>query len=169
MVETRVVSDQPHPERTGALRDQGSDPAKPNDPECLAMKLDALPLLAFPPARDEGGVSLGDVPSLGQQQRDRVLRGRQDVRLGGVHNQDAEPGRGIHVHVVEPDAGPSDHLQILGSPQQGRVHLSGGADDQCVVIADDLLKLLGRQTRLHIDIEVLAQALQTGRCELLGS
>ena len=49
----RVVGDELHPERVGALRDEHADPAEPDDAERLVVQLDALPPGAVPLAVPE--------------------------------------------------------------------------------------------------------------------
>ena len=67
------------------------------------------------------GVGLGDVPGLGQQERHRLLGGRQDVRLGGVDDHDAAFGGRGDVDVVEADPGPTDDDEV----RPGGQHLGG--------------------------------------------
>ena len=127
-----VVGHQPHAEGQGPLGHQGADPAQADHAQGLAVQLDPLPLGALPLAGHQGGVGLGDVAGLGQQQGHGLLGGRQDVGLGGVdHHHPALGGRG-HVDVVEADAGPAHHHQVGA----GREHLGGDrggrADDQGV-------------------------------------
>ena len=126
----RVVGHQPHAEGQGPLGHQGPDPPQTDDAEDLAVQLDALPLGALPLPRHQGGVGLGDVPGLGQQQGHGLLGGREDVRLGGVDHHDPALGGRVDVDVVEPDAGPAHHDEVGA----GRQHLGGDrggrADDQ---------------------------------------
>ena len=108
----RVEGDEPHAEGEGPLRDELADAAEADDAERLVAQLDAGPPRALPPALDQCRVGLGDVAGLGEQQRHRVLRGRQHVRLGRVdHHHAALGGRG-DVDVVEPDAGAADDDQL---------------------------------------------------------
>ena len=52
-----------------------------------------------------------DVAREREQQRERVLGGRDDVRLGGVADDDARRGRRGDVDVVDADARAADHAQ----------------------------------------------------------
>ena len=70
----RVVGDESHPERVRALRDQHADPAEADDPERLAVELDALPLRAVPLAGLQIGIGLGHVARLREQQRHACAR-----------------------------------------------------------------------------------------------
>ena len=130
----RVVSDKPHPEGRRPLRHERPDAAEPDDPEGLAVKLDALPLLTFPAAAYEGRMSLRDVAGLSEEQGDRVLGGREDVRLRGVDDEDAVPRGRLDVDVVEADAGPPHHLQVLGPLEEVCIDLRCRANDQGVVV-----------------------------------
>ena len=68
----------------------------------------------------EVGVGLRDVAGLREQQRDRVLGGREDVRLRRVHDHHAAPGRRGDVDVVETDAGPPDDDEVGRPPRAPR-------------------------------------------------
>ncbi len=102
-----VEGHQAHPEGVGPLGHEGADPAQADHAEGLAVQLDTLPAGALPLARLEGGVGLGDVAGLGEQQGHGVLGRREDVGPGGVDDHDAPAGGGGHVDVVEADPGPA--------------------------------------------------------------
>ena len=66
--QVRVVGDQAHAESERPLGHQSSYPAEADDPEGLAVELDAFPAGTLPPARLQRRVGLGDVAGLGQEQ-----------------------------------------------------------------------------------------------------
>ena len=70
----RVVRDEAHAERVRTLRDQHADPAEPDDPERLAVELDAFPLRAVPAAGAQVGVRLRHVARLREQQAPSCAR-----------------------------------------------------------------------------------------------
>ena len=117
----RVVGDDAHAERAGPLGHELADAAEADDAEHLVGQLDALPLRALPPARRRARVGLGDVAGLREQQRHRVLGGREDVRLRRVDDHHAPAGGRLDVDVVEPDAGPADDDEVGA----GLEHLGG--------------------------------------------
>ena len=119
----------------------------------------------LPPVSDS--VRLRDVAREREQQRHRVLGGRDDVRLGRVRDDDPAPGRGRHVDVVHADAGAADHLQPLGAVDQLGGHLRGRADQDAVVVADPLAQLVLVPVDAEVDVEVLAQQLDPGVADLL--
>ncbi len=108
----RVVGDEAHPEAAGPVGDELADAPEPDDAERLVGQLDALPAAALPAPGDERRVGLGDVAGLGEQQRHRVLGGRDDVALRGVDDHHAAPRGRLDVDVVETDAGPADDEQV---------------------------------------------------------
>ena len=110
----RIERDQAHPEGRRSLSHQGPDAPESDDSEGLPVKLDALPLLSLPPAPDQSRVGLRNVAGLREEQSDRVLGGREDVRLRRVDDQNAVTRCGIDVDVVEPDPGTADDLQVVG-------------------------------------------------------
>ena len=131
LADERVVGDELHAERERPLRDEHADAPEPDDAERLAVELDTLPAAPVPLAALQVRVGLGDVASLRQQERDRVLGRRQHVRLWRVHHHDATARRGLDVDVVEADPGPADHDEVATRVEDGRGDLRRAADDQC--------------------------------------
>ena len=133
------------------------------------MQLDALPLGPLPLARHQGGVGLGDVAGLGQQQGHGLLGGREDVGLGGVDHHHAALGGGRHVDVVEADAGPAHHHQVGAGGQHLGGHRGGRPDDQGLGPDDGRDQLLGGQPELDVDLVAgLGHQVQTRLGQLLG-
>ena len=67
---------------------------------------------ALPPTGLERGVRLRHVAGLREEQRHRVLGGREDVRLRRVDHHHAAAGGRLDVDVVEADAGPADDDEV---------------------------------------------------------
>ena len=132
---------------------------KPSRPERLARQLLPGVARALPAARLHGRVRLRDVPPEREQEPDRVLGGRDDGRLRRVDDEDALPRRGLDVDVVDAHAGAADHAEPLGPLEQRRVELRPRADDDRVVVADDVLE---RRVEVDIDVEAGAQELDAG-------
>ena len=158
-----VKGDDPHAKGHGALRDQGPDLAQTNDAEGLAVQFDTLPLAALPLAVLQRRVRLGDVASLGEQQRHGLLGRREDVRDRRVDHHDAQFGRLGDVDVVQADPGAPDHDHVLGGLERGGVDVGRRTDDQRVRAHDGLEKLLGRQPELDVDLVTgVSQFLKAG-------
>ena len=149
----RVVGEEAHPEGGCPLRDEDADPAEPDDRQRLVVQLDALPPGAVPRPRLEVGVGLGDVAGLRQQQGDGVLGGRQDVRLGGVHDHDAPAGGGVDVDVVEADAGSSDHDQVAAGLEDVLVDLGGASDHEGGDPGHGVEQVAGCEPEALLDLE----------------
>ena len=131
--------------------DELADAAQPDDAERLVGQLDALPPAALPPAGHERGVGLGHVARLGEQQRHRVLGGRDDVALRGVdHHHAAARGR-LDVDVVEPDPGPADDDQVGAAASTSSVTVV--AERMIRACARDCRRQVGRrQLEPHVDV-----------------
>ena len=97
----------------------------------------------------ERGVGLRDVAGLGEQQRHRVLGRRDDVALRRVDHHHAAARGGVDVDVVEADAGPADHHQLVGGLEHLGGDLRGRADDQRVRADDAGEQVVGRQIELR--------------------
>ena len=115
----RVVGDDAHAEAAGAGGDELADAAEPEHAEHLLVDLDAAELRALPLARGQRAVRLRDVAREREHQRHGVLRGRDDVRLRRVGDDDAALGGRLDVDVVDADAGAADHLQVVGAARSG--------------------------------------------------
>ena len=112
------------PEPDGPPGDLLADPAEAEDAERLAGELDPAPARALPGSLLQRGVRLRDVARERDQQADRLLGRRDDRRVGRVRDDDPAAGGGIHVDVVDADAGPADHLQPVGARDQVRGQLA---------------------------------------------
>ena len=154
-----VEGDDVHRKPERAPCDLLPDPAEPDDAERLPGELDPAVARPLPAALLERGVRLGDVAGERDDQADRLLRRGDDRRLGRVRDDDATPCRRLHVDVVDPDAGPSDHLQA-GSPLDDLARqLRRRADHDRVVAVDDLLE---RRLGVDVDLEAVAEKLDAG-------
>ena len=116
----RVIGDDLHLQPDRPPRDLPADAPEPEHAEHLVGELDAAPLRALPPAGCERRMGLRDVAREREEQADRVLGGRDDVRLGRVRDDDAAPRGRIDVDVVHPDAGAADHLQAAWRARSDR-------------------------------------------------
>ena len=167
--DVRVVGHDPHPEPVGPLRHEPPDPPEADDAEDLVGQLDALPPRPLPAPGHEGGVGLGDVAGLGQQEGHRVLRRREHVRLRRVDHHHAPAGGRLDVDVVEADARPAHHHQLGRGVQDVGRDLRGRADDEGVRVLDRLEQLLRGEP--EPDVHVVAgrpQAVQSVVGDLFG-
>ena len=108
----RVVGHGAHAQRARPRGDEPADAAEAEQRERLVGELDAREALALPGAVAQRALGRADVARQREQQRERVLGGRDDVRLGGVADDDARRGRGGDIDVVDADAGAADHAQL---------------------------------------------------------
>ena len=164
----RVVRDHPHPEPERAVGHELPDPAETEDAEGLLVQLDAGELRSLPLPAGQRRMRLGHVPRQRQQQRHRVLGCGDHVRLRRVGDDDAALGRRRHVDVVDADPGPSDGAQARCVLEQLGVELGRRADQDPVVVADLLGKLLAAPVDAEVDVEVAAEQLDPGVADLLG-
>ena len=134
---------------------------EPDDADRLAGDLDAPVAAAVPGPLLQSGVRLGDVPRLREQEGHRVLRRRDDVRLRRVHDHHAPTGGGLDVDVVEPDARTGDDPQVATRREHVRSHARLGTDHERVVRRDLLGERAGCEVLPDVDLEVLAQQVET--------
>ena len=71
----RIVGNDLHTERNGAMGDKATDTTEADNAERLVLEFDTFPLGAFPTTVDQSAVRLRNVAGLRQQERHRVLRG----------------------------------------------------------------------------------------------
>ena len=114
-------------------------------------------------------MSLRNLACQREQQRHRVLRGGDDVGLRGVGHHHAALGGGVHVDVVDPDTGATDHLEVGGPLEQAGVEPGGRANQQPVELADAPLELAAVPAVAQLDLEPgVAQELHARVADLLG-
>ena len=87
---------------------------RPITAEGLVGQFDALPPRPFPATGGQRRVGLGNVASLGQQQRHRVFGGGDDVALRGIDDHHATSGCRFDIDIVEADSGATDDKQSVG-------------------------------------------------------
>ena len=116
-----VVGDDVHRKAERTACDLLPDAPEPDHAEGLARELDAAPARALPAALLERRVRLRDVARERDDQADRLLRRRDDRRLGRVRDDDPPAGRRVDVDVVDPDPRPADHLQPVARSITSRV------------------------------------------------
>ena len=142
-----IEGDDVHRQPERAPCDLLPDPAEPDDAERLPGELDPAVARPLPAPLLERGVRLGDVAGERDEQADRLFRRGDDRRVGRVRDHDATPRGRLHVDVVDPDAGPSDHLQADSQLDHLARELRRGADHDRVVAVDDLLERRSRCRR----------------------
>ena len=110
------IGDDPAPERPQALRDHLADRAVSDDPDGLVGKVVGIGVIAEPddPAAAVGGEGASrDVPRLGDDHADRVIRdGRGDPAGGADDGHAALPGAG-EVDVLHAASRHPDQLEAL--------------------------------------------------------
>ena len=113
-------------------------------------------------------MGLRHVAGQSEQQRHRVLGGRDDVGLRRVRDDDAHPGGGVDVDVVDPDAGAGDDLQAARLGEHVGIDLGGRADEDAVVVADALLEVVRGPVVAEVDVEPgRAQQVDAGVADVL--
>src|SRR5207248_9902585 len=94
----------------------------------------------------------GAVGGQRQHEGDGVLGGGDHIAGRRVDDDDAAPGGGVDIDVVDADAGAADHVELVAGPD----HLSGdaglAAHDQRLVVADRAHELVGRQAEADVDL-----------------
>ena len=153
----RVVGDHMHPERPGPIGDELADATEADHRQRLVGQFDTLPTRTFPAASRQRRVRLGDVAGLSQQQRHRVLGGRDDVALRCVDHHDPTTGRRLDIDVVEPDAGATDDEQLVGVLQNLGGDLRRGSNDEALR-TDDVVE---QRIQIELDIDLVAGSAQT--------
>ena len=90
-----------------------SRPMRPKPSSASVLSASSMPAKRSRSQRAVAQRALGgaDVARQRQQQRERVLGGGDDVRLGRVADDDARRRRGVDVDVVDADARAADHAQ----------------------------------------------------------
>ena len=105
------------------------------------------------------GVRCRDLAGDREHHRDGVLGSGDRVAEGRVHHHDPFGAGSRDIDIIDPDPGPSDDLQIVGTRDQVCRRLGGRADRQAVILTNDIgqfLRLLAQTgLEVHLDIVVL--------------
>nr|WP_207955788.1 hypothetical protein [Rubrobacter marinus] len=141
---------------------------EPDEPERLLGDLDPLERAPLPLAALQGGVGHGDLPGDREHQPEGLLGRRDRVALRGVGDDDPALRRRLDVYVVHADAGSPDRLEVLRPLDDLCGDLRGAPDDEPVVLADGLQKLLRREAQGDVDLELPPQKLDPALGEGLG-
>ena len=72
------------------------------------------------------------------------------------HKHSAQRGR-INVYIIQPDTGPSDHLEPRSGRKQLIIHSHATADDQRIKAGNNLAQLLRRRAMNDLKIDILGQ------------
>jgi len=141
--EKGIGHDHPHAQPSGPAHHDAPDVAGTHNAEGAVEEFGALELFLLPLARLQGSRGLGNVARQGDHQRQGVLGGGDVVALGRVHHHDAPGGGRGDVDVVDADARPADHLQLLGPGDHVRRDLGAAADHQALDVGDEFEQFVG--------------------------
>ena len=168
--EVRIVGQDAHAEGEGALGHFGADAAHAEDGEGFAVEFDALETFAVPLARLHAGVGLGDFAGDRNEEGEGVLGGRHRVAAGGVHHDDAAPGRRLDIDIVHPDAGPADRFEIFRRGDDVRADFGLAANDKGGVVGDDFEQFVVREARMegHVQQSSFGQGIDAGLRDGIG-
>ena len=113
-------------------------------------------------------VGLSNVPSHGSQESNTVLGGGDGVSRGRVDYQATVLGGRRQIHIVDPDAGSSNHLE----PPSGRfkhlaANLRSAPNDDRITERDLGAELFGTEIVRAIHVSELFEKLQPSLAELL--
>ena len=119
----------------------------------------------------ERGGRLRDITRQGEEQRDGVLGCGDVVPTRRIHDDDATPGGGLDIDVINADAGPTDHAQVWGCRNNLRRDSCPASNNQTLVRSDPLGKFRFGQARLDgtVDIRLGLQPLHPLRGERVGN
>jgi len=129
-----IVSHNRHVERQRAPGDRLPDAAQADDAQGLVPQFRAHEA-ALPAPFQQRLVAGGDVAGQGQQQAEGILRRRDRVAAGCVHDRDAPGRRRRQINVVNTGPGAGNGLQMGRGRQKLGVHPRGATDDQGIGVS----------------------------------
>ena len=145
--DVRIVRDDAHAERAGALRNLLADAAQAGDAERLAAQLGAEEALLLPPGVLHRAIGGGNRSRHRQHQRARVLGDADAVRARRVDDENSAAARGGDVHVVHASARARDDPQAGRRVEQARVHFRRTANEQRIGVGEIAGERVGRSAR----------------------
>ena len=157
-----------HVQAHGSPSHLTADASQADDAERLAGQLSADKLAFLPFAAVQAGVGRRNVPGQGHHHGDGVLRRADGVASRRVHDQDAAPGGGGHVDVVDADARPHHDSQFAGILQHSGGDLCIAADHHPIGRLDRLDQGVPFQSVALVQLEAcLAQEIEAGSLQFV--
>src|SRR6202041_20396 len=133
----RVERDHLHAQAERAVGDDRTDIAATDHAQGLAGDLDPHEAVFLPLAGLGRRIGLRNLTRQRQHQGDGVFGGRDRIAEWRVHHNDTLGGGGRYLHIVDADPGATDYLQPRRLLDDLGGRLSGGADREAVIIAND--------------------------------
>lgn len=90
-----------------------------------------------------------------------MLRSGIDVSLRAVHHDDTLFCRSLQIDIVDADTRSSNNPQLLASFHQRCSDLCLTADNESIVVSDDLLQLFGAETFAFVHLQGGLQHLES--------
>jgi hypothetical protein len=167
--DVRIVREEAHVERAGALRDFLADPAQPHEAERLPTELGSEKALLLPPSGLHRQVGRRDPARERQHQRHGVLGHADAVGARRVDHQHALRAGGGDVDVVHAGSRARHDPKTGRSRQEPGVDLRGAADDQRIRVRQVGRQVGRRSAAAGVDdpVGVGPQEVQRGTGELV--
>src|ERR1700730_16615061 len=153
--EERIVGDDPHVQANRARGDDRPDSAAADDAEHLAGDLDTHKTVLFPFAGLGRRIGLGNLAGEREHQCDRMFGGGDRIAKRRIHHDNAFPGRGGNIDIIDADSRAADHFQPLRPLEKFGGDLRSRANGKAVETADDAgeLVLVLAEARLKIGLD----------------
>ena len=148
-----VIGHDLHFQPLRTVGDDRTDVARADQAERLAGDLGPHELRFLPFTGLRGGIGGRNLARHGKHHGNGVFGGGDRVAERRVHHHDPlGRGRG-QVHVIHPDTGAPDDLQVIGLGNQIGGRLGGGTDGQTIVIANDFRQFGGVLAQIGLEID----------------
>jgi len=83
------------------------------------------------------------------------------ISLGGICDNNSTPGRSIHIDIIDPGPCPPDKPELFSCFDHFCRDLSTAADEKRIIVPDNVDKLLFREIRFDLYLELRSEQLQT--------
>ena len=120
----RVVRDDFHPKSLCSLGNLHTDFAEPHNAQSLTAQFCALERFLFPFSRVHQRVCATQMPGHSQHHAECVFGHGHRIGARRIHDSDTLAGGCLEIDVVHPDPGATNHAQLIGVLEQGRIHLN---------------------------------------------
>jgi hypothetical protein len=151
--DVRIVSENFHPECTGARGNFAADSSQPDDSKRASLELRAEQGRPVPSARMHRAVGPGDMAKERNDRAEEELDDGDRIAGRGVDHRDAERGCRVQCDVVDAYSGPANHLELRRVLQELFRDPRCAAPDDGIVVANAAKEVFLRKRGNFVDLE----------------
>jgi len=153
----RIICDDAHLQALGLGGNQAANTTEPHQAQHLVAYLNTLEVVLLPATRFERAHRRDQLACQRKDHGNRVFSNGIAIAGRCVDHQDAALGGRLDVDIVDTRSGTPHHAQPSSGLEQSLIHLGRAADNEGIVLGQDLTQLLVRKVQLDVDLGMLVK------------